>query len=167
MNSDPTLPILEAVVGALRTAPEIEAAFAVEGATLAVWSEVPAGDQDDGAGGYPYLHVAELQVVGEEPISIDGELVDDPSEVFVTVRAKSRPRSAGDDPAGGKPEAARLIGAARGVLTALAALPDGEDGTGFRIVLSEMRDSRHFTDSDGVTATSVATFRFEVEPAEA
>lgn len=183
-GSDPANVVLAGLIAALRAAPEIAAAFLVENDAspdlVKVWSHPPAaagGEGAQGADGYPFLEVADIEVNSDEAIALaeedagggsDGYL-DDPSEVTATLRAYSRPRGGNGDAAelGGRPESARIIKAARKVLAgADVELEADEDGGRFRIVLAEAGNARHFTAQDGVTAISVLTVRFEVEPSE-
>lgn len=169
--SDPSLAILAALVETLRESPTIEAAFA--GRPVNVWEQPPSGADDPSSADYPFIRIGEIQVVSEERIETeaeletgsDGMIADDPSEVFVTLHTFSRPR---DDGAGGKPEAIRIAKAVRLVLAnpESLVLEIDDDGDAFRLVLGEIRDTRHFTDADGVSAHSVLTARFEVEPTE-
>lgn len=154
---DPSQNVWRAIIKRLRESPAVLAAFGEF--DLAVWRDPPA-DGLDGDKAYPYLQVGEIQVLGLERLDY-GDIVDDPSEVFVTLHAKSRPGR------GGSPMPPALIRAARGALMSpdleLEPLPNGES---FRLVLGEFRDTRHFTDQDGQTAHSVSTPRFEIEPTE-
>lgn len=159
--TDPSLVILAGLIKTLREAPEVEAAFpgAVE-----VWELLPPANAE-GATPYPFGRVGEIQIITDEAIENDDGTVDDPSEVFATLHAFARPGGAGGSP---KAEAMGIIGAFRAVLGREdgLALEAGDDGETFRLVLSEIRDIRHFTDPDGLTAHSVCVARFEVEPAE-
>lgn len=179
IGSDPANVVLVGIIAALRGAEEVEAAFAVENpdspVVVNVWSTPPAaagGEGAQGADGYAYLEVADIEVNGGEVILNDEDESDgctfDPSEVFATLRAYSRPRGGDGDETtlGGRPETARLIKAARYVLSRPFTLDPDEDGGTFRLVLAEAGNARHFTMQDGVTAVSVLTVRFEVDPSE-
>lgn len=162
---DPSLAVLAATIDLLRTDPGVAAAFGSE--PVAVWSTPPPGADDPGSNAYPFLLVKEIQVIGTERIVHNGETVDDPAEVFVTLHSFSRPRDTGAD-LSGQPEAIRLIKASARAFGDPddVSLEVDDDGDAFRLVLCEIRDTRHFTDPDGVTAHSVATLRLEVDPTE-
>lgn len=159
MTTDPALELLAAVILAARTHPDVVAVFGSPEA-VAVWETAPALEAgEEGSDGYPFIEVPSVQVVGDEPIAgtdDDGPVVDDPSEAFVTVDVYSRLRP---DGTGGKPEAIAFVGALK---TALGRELEVE---GFRVTLGHFRDARHFTESDGLTAHSVATFRYLIQPA--
>lgn len=162
MSSDASSVVLVAVLATLRASPLVAAAFAVDGAEVAVWSEAPA---DRGAAAdVPFVVVGDLQSVGDEVVEDEnGAALVDESELFVTVHVWSRPR---DDLKGGKPEALRIAKAVRKALSTELALDADEDGQRFRVVLSDSPESRHFTDADNLTAHSVVTVRYLVEPSE-
>ena len=180
IGSDPSLVILAGVIKALRESPLVEEAFAVESTdsppVVRVYDDPPAAPGGEGAqgdDGFPFVRIDAIEMNSVESVMIEEEhsgesdgYLDDPSEGFVTLSAFSRPR--GEDLAlGGKPEAIRIMKACRKVLAGgeIALEPD-EDGGTFRIVLAHDASSRHFTDPDGVTAHSVLTVRFEIEPSE-
>lgn len=182
-GSDPANVMLAGIIAALRAAPEVEAAFLVENdpspELVKVWSTPPAaagGEGAQGADGYPLIDVADIEVNSGEAILLADEAagggtdgyLDDPSEVTATIRAWSRPRGGDGETAtlGGRPETARLIKAVRHVLARPFDLEEDEDGGRFRLLLAEAANARHFTAQDGVTAVSVLTVRFEVEPSE-
>lgn len=159
--TDPSRVILESLLIALRASAKVRAAFG--GADPQVW-ETPPTQGATGDPGYPFLQIGEIQVISDERIENDeDDVIDDPSEVFVTLHAKSRPRSNGE---GGKPEAMSIMAAARDVISKGIDLVEDDDGTSFRLVLCEFAGVRHFTDADGLTAHSVATPRFDLEPKE-
>lgn len=170
--SDPSLAILAALIETLRSAPQIAVAF--DERPVAIWQTVPHGAADPGSDAYPFVRIAELQVVSEErietPIELetgsDDVMIDDPSEVFATIHGFSRPRQEAE--LSGMPEALRIMKAVRAALGRPEdiVLEVDEDGDAFALVLCEIRDTRHFVDPDGITAHSVMTARFEVQPTE-
>lgn len=159
--TDPALELLASIIAAARTAPAVVALFGGED-KVAVWEQAPPLEPgDEGADGFPYIEVPSVQVIADEPIEgqdlEDGETVtDDPSEAFADVHVYSRQRG---DGTGGKPEAMAFVRALRPVLGRKLEVD------GFRVTLGHLRDARHFTESDGLTAHSVATFRYLIQPA--
>lgn len=163
--TDPSRVILESLLIALQASAKLRAAFGDQDPQ--VW-QTPPIQGATGDPGYPFLQIGEIQIVADERVEIDEEdpdeiIVDDPSEAFVTLHAKSRPRANG---AGGMPEAMAIMAAARDVISKGIALVEDDDGTSFRLVLCDFAGVRHFTDADGLTAHSVATPRFVLEPKE-
>lgn len=163
--TDPSLALLAAAIGIVRTDEPVVALFEAAGVEVSVWQTappVPAGSE--GADGYPYIELPTIQTLGDEPIDGDqadeaGELeivTDDPSECFLTVNVLSRLRA---DGTGGFPECVAFVGALRKCLGREIVVP------GFRVTLGHFRDARHFTESDRITTLSVATFRYLIQPA--
>lgn len=180
IGSDPSLVVLAGVLKALRESPLMEEAFAVESAdsppVVRIYDDPPAAPGGEGATGdegFPFGRIDFIEMNSVESVLIEEEhsgesdgVLDDPSEGFIGLSFFSRPRGE-DATLGGKPEAMRLCKAARKVLAGgEIVLEADEDGGTFRIVLAHDAGSRHFTDPDGVTAHSVLTVRFEIEPSE-
>lgn len=148
---DPTLELQAAAIEALRTDARSVQAFG--GADkVAVWDIAPgraAGAEE--TVGYPFVEVSEAESVADGPPLGPDELddaFDDPTEAFLTVHVYALD----------KVEARTIAAAARKVLADELELPS------FRVTLGEMRNARHFTESDGRTAHSVLTFRYRIEP---
>lgn len=161
-DTDPATALLAAIIAAARTSEAVEAAFADR--PIQVWESAPTEVSGrEGAVDHPYVTVPNIQVIGDEPAVVgqdedEDEVLDDPSEAFVDFHFFSRERADGK---GGRPEVTRLVGAFRRALVREIPIPGGYR---FRVVLANVRDARHFTDADGLTARSILTVRYLVEP---
>jgi len=150
--SDPTLELNRAIFAAVRAWPALVAMFP---AGVPIHDGSPPGlDPGDGEAGYPFIRAADYDVakVGEPLRDRAGEIFDDPADETATLHVFAR-------------------GARRNVIArtisdhlaeALAAELPIEDGQ--KIVLGQMIGSRHFSEADGLTAHSVITFQFHIEP---
>lgn len=107
---------------------------------------VRAFDRVDPAFRYPYLTIGADQ-------TLDGGNTCEPDmyEVFAEVHVWSQ--------AVGKVEAKRITERVREVL----GVPFGVDG--WTVTAAELRDARHTDDANGITAHSILTFRYLLEPA--
>lgn len=136
------------VIAALRAVPGI----------LPVYEIAPArAAGEDGADNFDCIEVPTIQELESEIVEID-DCIDDPREIIVDVHVWSRQD---DDGAGGGPRARAQSGLIRKALARSIALPAG---CGFRVVLGERQSARHFTESDGLTAHGIGSFRYLVEP---
>lgn len=160
--TDPSLELLAALIDVGRTDDRIAAAFGAQ--TVAVWDTEPSRAPGyEGATGYPFIEIPSIQINGDERID-NGVCVFDPSEAFVQISIMSRQRP---DGTGGKPEAMAIARAVRAAFGSELGLDVEFEGAGrFRVMLGHFVSVRHFTDSDGLTAHSSMTFRYEIEPSE-
>lgn len=157
--------LLSSAIVTARAAPTVIAAFA--GRPVQVWDQAPGrGPQGPADEDFPMIADFDVQVVGDEVVegedmSPDGDddvIEDDPLEGFLTLHVYSRIRADGQ---GGKPEAMQIGGALRRVLGRAL------DVAGHRVTLGHMQTSRYFTESDGLTAHGVLSFRYLAQPTEA
>jgi hypothetical protein len=140
------------VIAAIRAVPGLPKVYEIAPARVA---------GEDGAAGYTCIEVPNIQEIESEIVEIEDEdeiVVDDPREIIVDVHVWSRQ---GDDGEGGGPMARKISGQVRTALARSIALPAG---CGFRVVLGERQSARHFTESDGLTAHGIGSFRYLVEP---
>lgn len=163
---DPSLSGLQTLIAKLRDpAGRTAAAFSALSLPLEVWESVPEAEQPGtDVDNRTYVHVGEFQAVGDEVIVTGSDIVAD-VELNVTIHVISGPRSNGG---GGKAEAMRIAGAVARDLGEPdeTAFEISDDGQAFAVVLCEIPTVRHFTDADGLTAHSVITARFELDPTE-
>lgn len=141
--SDPSEALQDAIEAALRASPALLAAMGGDRVRLYTLS-APAGAT------YPYV------VIGEDQISDDATACAASSEAFTTVHAWARPDGAVQD---ARIQAKRMAAAVRDALVALPGV------AGFDLVLAEFETTRHLTDPDGLTAHSVISHRFLLDPA--
>lgn len=121
-----------------------------------VWDTVPRDGNGQPEGGYPYLTIGEIQVIGWEAT----EQVDE-SEAYATVNFWDKPEDGS-----GRERVISLSAIARAALIepdGFAVLQAKAAAHGFNVVLGERRDARHLEPVDGVERVR-ATFRFEIDP---
>ena len=154
--SDPSLELQAALVAAIRAEPDLVAYFAP--APVSVWDTGPPKlDPGDGEEGYPFIRVGEGDVGSGERILYTGEggvVVDDPSDVTTNVHIFAR----------GPDRNVICKTLAKGVRLAIGRELELEGG--FKNTLGLASSTRHFTESDGLTAHSVVTARHYVESSE-
>ena len=141
--TDPALAVQDAIEQALRTDATLLAVMQLPQVRLYTMS-APVNAP------YPFV------VIGEDQVIADGTECADSSEVIATVHAWSRVE---DDVATSRRQAKAMAGAIRAALNAMTAVAD------FDLVLCEFEDTRHLTDSDGLTAHAVVSHRFLLDPA--
>lgn len=152
--SDPAADLLLVTIGAIRADAGVAAEF--EGRAVEVWETAPSrAPGAEGSQGYPFVEVPTIEANFEEFLDCD-----DSSEAFAHVHVYDRIAA---DGSGGKPRAMKI--AAR-IGRLFAAEGGFEAIAGFRVVLAELTSTRHFTESDGLTAHSILLFRLLLEPLE-
>lgn len=105
-----------------------------------IFDEVPPGSL------FPYITISDAQVL-DDGNTCESEMF----EIFTDIHVWSRTV--------GLMEAKRISGLVRTALMALEAVTD------WLVVVVEFRGARHGFDPDGLTAHSVVTFRFLLQPA--
>lgn len=141
--SDPSLALQDAVEQALRTDASLLAAMETAKVRLYVMS-APVGAP------YPYV------VIGEDQVLDDATECAESSEIYTTVHVWSR---VDESVSASRRQAKAMAAAVRRALKFIAAVP------GFDLVLAEFETTRHLTDADGLTAHSVISHRFLLDPA--
>nr|WP_314437612.1 DUF3168 domain-containing protein [uncultured Brevundimonas sp.] len=141
--SDPALALQNTIEAALRGDAGLLASMGLQKVRLYTMS-APVGAS------HPYI------VIGEDQVIDDSTECAESSEVITTVHAWTR---VDDDVSASRRQAKAMAGDVRRVLKSIDAVP------GFDVVLAEFEDTRHLTDSDGLTAHSVITHRFLLDPA--
>lgn len=131
----PGVALQQAVFSALTNSAELEAAF---GAPPRVYDRVPPNVI------LPYVTIGELQIV-------DDTHCEAAWEAFTTTHVWSE--------APGKPEASRIADALGSALDSELAI------AGFRVVHWEHRDTRTFTEPDGLTTHGVIGHRYLIDQA--
>jgi hypothetical protein len=141
--SDPALALQNAVEVALRGSATLKTAMGLQTVRLYTMS-APVNAP------YPYV------IIGEDQVLDDATECADSSEAITTVHAWSR---VGADVSASRAQAKAMAGAIRTILKNLS------DVTGFDVVLADFESARHLTDPDSLTAHSVVSHRFLLDPA--
>lgn len=141
--SDPSEALQDAVEAALRGSAELAAAMGLEKVRLYTLS-APVGAP------YPFVVIGEDQIDGDETECAAS------SEAFTAVHSWARSTAGVDD---SRRQVKRMAAVVRSVLSGLTGVE------GFDLVLAEFETTRHLTDPDGLTAHSVTSHRFLLDPA--
>lgn len=141
--SDPAEALQDAVEAALRASDDLKTIMGLQIVRLYSMS-APNGAP------YPYLIIGEDQVLDDSTECLES------SEVYTTVHAWAR---IDDDVSAGRRQAKAMAKAIRPILKALADFP------GFTVTDAEFESARHLSAPDGLTAHSVITHRFLLDPA--
>ncbi len=141
--SDPAVALQNAMEVALRASAALKTAMGLATVRLYTMS-APSGAP------FPYV------VIGEDQILDDSTECLESSEAITTVHAWSR---VDGDVAASRTQAKAMAGAVRSELKALSGV------SGFVVTLADFEASRHLTDPDGLTAHSVISHRFLLDPA--
>lgn len=142
MTIDPALALLRAMEAALRASPAV--ASAMGGAARVYCMSAPHDAP------FPHIVIGEDQVIGEDTECLAS------SEVYSTLHIWSRVE---DDVSASRAEALTIAGAIRSMMRTYLTLE------GFQNTVQGFEDARHLVDADGLTAHSVVTFRFLLDPA--
>lgn len=141
--SDPSIALQDAIEAALREDDGLRTVMGLQKVRLYSMS-APVGAP------YPYV------IIGEDQVIDDSTECAESSEVVTTVHAWARVE---DDVNASRRQAKAMAGEIRRIVKSIAAVP------GFDLVLVEFEDTRHLTDPDGLTAHSVISHRFLLDPA--
>jgi hypothetical protein len=140
--SDPSVALQNAVETALRGSATLKSAMGlavVRLYTMAAPVNAP----------FPYV------LIGEDQVMDDSTECAESSEVITTVHVRSR---VADDVAASRIQAKSIAGVVRSTIKGLSAV------TGFDVVLADFETTRHLIDPDGLTAHSVVSHRFLLDP---
>ena len=139
--SDPALPVSEAVEAAFRASVALAAAM---GGNVRLYDGAAPTNAP-----FPYL------VLGEVEVNDDATECLDSTEVYVPVHVFAR--VAADRKETGK-QAKRIAALVRSLMRDIDTIP------GYDVVISDFESARHFFDTDGLTAHSINTHRFLLDP---
>lgn len=143
--SDPAVALQNAIETTLRASAALKTAMGL--ATVRLYTMSAPTNAP-----FPYV------VIGEDQILDDSTECLESSEAITTVHAWSR---VDGDVAVSRTQAKAMAGVIRSALKALTGV------SGFEVTLADFESSRHLTAPDGLTAHSVVSHRFLLDPASA